>query len=123
MLKSKYDENYPAYVYDDNSIVYDYVENYETYLKNMKVNSAEGTLISYEQLLSLDCDSYETCTTSDYDWIYYTSYWTGTATDKEYLWRVTSDGTFGVAYYSYVGIRGIRPVINISVSEIEKLMN
>lgn len=33
-LKTKYGTGYPAYVYDSNSIIYDYIQNYKIYLES-----------------------------------------------------------------------------------------
>lgn len=83
-LLPKYGSSVPAYIYDDNSKIYDYVENYVKYLKKKKVD-VSGRLLSYEELISLGCDDYITsrntdrmnCKESKYDWVYSSSYYIG----------------------------------------------
>ena len=128
-------EYYPMWVYDKNSNLYQYITEYERILKEeMKVNSAETSLISYEQLVELGCvvnDKAWTC--GPYwngsawslienpapEWVYSTSYWTGSAYDSGHLWNVGSDGNLFATYCD--GGRneiGVRAVVTISVSEI-----
>ena len=47
--------SYPAYVYDSNSTLYSYVENYKTYLSTLGVTPSEARLITYEELTALGC--------------------------------------------------------------------
>ena len=47
-LKSKYGLLYPAFIYDESSNLYQYVEAYENKLRNMGISSVSASLISIE---------------------------------------------------------------------------
>lgn len=119
------------YIYDNNSLLYDYVENYENYLKEKGVKSASALLISYEQLESLGCSGSE-CD-SALEWVYSTNYWIGSGSDigNVYVCSLTYTSLYmGGEYLTQIGINnhnfsttsthaeGVRPVITISSSEI-----
>ena len=104
--------SYPAYVYDSNSILYSYVENYKTYLSTLGVTPTEARLITKEELEGLGCSN-KSCKTAP-SWVYTTSYWTGTAESSSYVWRVYNTGGFYFNYYYYEDLYGCRPVIVIS---------
>ena len=122
-------EGYPLWVYDENSNLYEYITEYERILKEeMKVNSAEATPISYEQLEELGCDPEKWTCGPDCgygvpenpapEWVYSTTYWTGSAYGGGALWFVGSDGIFNYDYYYSDSAFGVRAVVTISVSEI-----
>ena len=48
-LKAEYGTSYPAYVYDSNSTLYNYVESYRTYLESQGAEKEEARLIKYEE--------------------------------------------------------------------------
>ena len=107
------------YIFDSNTNLYTHVQNYKMYLKNKGVTSVDAKLISYEQLISLGCDySNSTCTTSKYDWVYSTTYWSGSASYSAYIWSIWSDGRFRNEVAYVAPSLGIRPVITISVNEL-----
>ena len=105
--------SYPAYVYDSNSLLYSYVENYKTYLSTLGATPSEARLITYEELTALGCSS--SSSTSAPSWVYATSYWSGSAGSYNSVWRVSSKGSsfFNGSYNSNNGF-GVRPVIVIS---------
>ena len=105
--------SYPAYVYDSNSLLYSYVENYKTYLSTLGVTPSEARLITYEELIALGCSN-SSCTSAP-SWVYTTSYWSGSAYNIYGVWSVISYGNFG-SYYSSEYLFGVRPVIIISKS-------
>ena len=124
-----FEENYPQWVYDERSNLYQYINEYERILKDeMKVNSAKTSLISYEQLIDLGCDSemwtcgpdwgYGALENPSPEWVYSTSYWTGSADDTDFVWDVYSDGGFDRNFYGADDGFGVRPVVTISTSEI-----
>ena len=118
-LKSEYGTSYPEYVYDDNASIKTYVENYAVYLEGLGLTIEEARLIKQEELVGLGCDASKfTCTTSQYDWVYTTTYWSGSADNNYGLSRVISSGTFFNTNYNYDLNNGVRPVIVISSSEI-----
>ena len=55
-LKPAYGSSYPAYVYDSNSNLYQYVNNYVTYLNTQGVQ-VSGRLIKQEELVALGCNA------------------------------------------------------------------
>ena len=112
-----YVDSFPSYVYNENSELYNYVEDYMQYLETFGVTISGARVITYEELINLGC-SQSSCSAAP-NWVYATSYWTGSAyNEASYVWSVSSDGCVGVSdsahtNYSY----GIRPVIIIPKSE------
>ena len=102
--------SYPAYVYDSNSTLYSYVENYKTYLSTLGVTPSEARLITYEELKALGCSG--TCNSAP-SWVYATSYWSGSAIYTDEVWNVDSNYLSYDIYY-YNDNFGVRPVIVIS---------
>jgi len=111
---------YPANIYDSNSKLYTYIENYKNVIEGMGVDVIEARPITYEELTSeeIGCSGdNNSCTSSPYSWIYSTMYWSGSAGGTGYVWGVGSGGSFGHDFgYSYGGGTGVRPVIIISKS-------
>ena len=110
--------SYPAYVYDSNSTLYSYVENYKTYLSTLGVTPIEARLITYEELESLGCSGSDKSCSEAPEWVYATTYWSGSASYTNHVWRVNSNGAFGDINYYYDDGYGVRPVITISKSLI-----
>ena len=108
--------SYPTYVYDSNSTLYSYVENYKTYLSTLGVTSTEARLITKEELEGLGCSG-SSCKTAP-SWVYATSYWSGSASSSSTVWSVYSHGDFYYDDFSYDVNIGCRPVITISRSLI-----
>ena len=108
---TNYWSSYPAYVYDSNSTLYSYVENYKTYLSTLGVTPTEVRLITYEELTSLGCSD-SSCKNAP-SWVYATSYWSGSVNVFSFVWGVDSDGGFGYNDYDIDGGGGVRPVIEI----------
>ena len=105
--------SYPAYVYDSNSTLYSYVENYKTYLSTLGVTPTEARLITYEEVTSLGCRDL-LCIHAP-SWVYATSYWSGSADSSNLVRGVYSNGDFDIGrLYSDGNIYGCRPVITIS---------
>ena len=103
------------YVYDSNSKLYSYVENYKTYLSTLGVTPNEARLISKEELYNLGCGITPNSCISAPEWVYTTSYWSGTLFGTSLLILVTNDGGIGGNYYRATSY-GLRPVIVISKS-------
>ena len=108
--------SYPSYVYNENSLLYSYVENYKTYLSTLGVTPIEARLITYEELTDLRCSG--TKCTSAPSWVYATTYWSGSAPSSDHVWSVGSSGCFSNNNYSNNNSYGCRPVITISRSLI-----
>ena len=125
-------ENYPEYVYNENADIYPYVSEYERILtEEIKVKSAKTSLIRYEQLVKLGCDEEKQSCGPDWsvdeyalienpapEWVYSTSYWTGSAQDFVNMFLVQLDGAFGTTEANWIYSCGVRPVVTISTSEI-----
>lgn len=103
--------SYPAYVYDSNSTLYNYVESYRTYLESQGAEIEEARLIKYEELEALGCSVSNCSCKSAPEWVYGTTYWSGVAFDSSNVWSVHSDDDFYEGYYSSNYSRGVRPVI------------
>ena len=118
-LLSKYGTSYPANVFDSNSLLYEPVQNYKTYLKStLGKASVDARLITYNELISLGCSRNDYgyyCATS---WVYSTRYWTASACTNTRLWIVNQDGYLGDVAYNYPLYYGLRPVITINKNEI-----
>ena len=120
-LLGKYGTSYPAYVLDNNSDLYEPLNNYENYLKNTLGKSSIVTkLMTYEDLTSLGCSRKDSSCKSAPAWVYSVNYWTSFAIGENTVLNVSSDGngSFGGSYLDYSGIFGLRPVITISKSEL-----
>ena len=103
---------YPAYVYNENSVLFKYVENYKNYLISLGVNLIDARLISYDELLSLGCDDTSKNCVQAPSWVYYTSFWMGTAFASDYVGLLNSNG--GFSSFNYIdSSSGVRPVIVI----------
>ena len=102
-----------AYVYDSNSVLYQYVEAYKEYLNNnLKVPIKEARLLKYSEAIALGCSISSNTCSGVQSFVKETSYWLGSALSAGYLWYVDSYGYFSSVYYSNDGY-GVRPVIVI----------
>ena len=110
--------SYPTYVYDSNSTLYSYVENYKTYLSTLGVTPTEARLITKEELEGLGCIVSSGSCSGAPSWVYSTTYWSGSADSSSYVWIVDSTGYFNDIIYSFNDTFGCRPVITISRSLI-----
>ena len=115
-LLSKYGTKYPVNVFDSNSLLYEPVQNYKTYLKNtLGKTSIDAKLITYEELTGLGCT--RVCKNAP-SWVYSTHYWTAFADDNSRVRFVGLSGRVGIANFDNSGNGGLRPVITISKSDI-----
>ena len=99
--------SYP-YVYDSNSNLYQYVENYKTKLGNAV---SKVRLAAYEEI-ELYTDQI------NYPWIFETSYWLGSSSGASTsdVWCVGEGGGFGnFDYCSIASVFGVRPVIEFTL--------
>ena len=104
--------SYPSYIYNENSLLYSYVENYKTYLSTLGVTPSEARLITKEELEGLGCSG-SSCSSAP-SWVYATSYWSGSADSSSSICNVLSYGVFTTNINSYDISNGCRPVIVIS---------
>ena len=110
--------SYPTYVYDSNSTLYSYVENYKTYLSTLGVTPTEARLITKEELEGLGCIVSSGSCSGAPSWVYSTTSWSGTAYSSYSVWYVHSYGYFLYTNSSASNDNGCRPVITISRSLI-----
>ena len=99
--------SYP-YVYDSNSNLYQYVENYKTKLGNAV---SKVRLAAYEEIIPYT-------NKTNYPWIFETSYWLGSSYSASsiFVWSVSARGSFDSDYSSAAGLYGVRPVIEFTLS-------
>ena len=112
-LKAEYGLGFPVDVYDSNSYLYNYVENYKMYLDNLGVTPIEARLISNDELVELKCSENDIVC---FSWLYATTYWSGSAFSRNQVVGVASG--VGVVttnnQFNSLGLYGVRPVITIS---------
>ena len=119
VLLSKYGTSYPAYVFDENSLLYEPLNNYKSYIKTtLGKTSVSTSLLSYEQAVSLGCDNDNRTCAAAPSWLYSTSYWLGSAYGFNSVWRVASDGDFDSYIFYHEDNFGLRPVITISKTDL-----
>ena len=111
--------SYPSYVYNENSLLYSYVENYKAYLSTLGYHPSEARLITKEELEGLGCSEEKLSCKTAPSWVYETSYWSGSASSSKYVWYVNSNGYFNNDYAHNNNNNGCRPVITISRSLID----
>lgn len=120
--------SYPINVYNENSNLYQYVDNYKSYIEQYGISVETARLITYEELTdenTFNCNTiietgedYEihTCS-SEYPWINSTSYWTGSAYNANKIYSAYRDdlkGIMGTDDYDWNEYNGVRPVIIIN---------
>ena len=117
---ASYDGNPKPFVYDTNSNIYQYISGNGGYVDKLKEMGAPSTitgrLLSYEE-----ADSAQSIEDNGTSIIFDGSqiYWLGSANYGYSVWRVGSGGSsFGGSSYNNDGTYGVRPVIEISTSEI-----
>ena len=112
--------SYPADVYSSMTAMHRYMEDYRMYFinnKNIVIYSA--TLITYEQLENLGCDSDGGTCLGAPEWVYTSSYWTASAANANALWTVYEKGDFHSTEYNLNTDLGVRPVLFTTISELE----
>ena len=102
------------------SIVEGYVNNYKSLLESrFKIEIVEARLFTTSELIDeqFGCNlTTKECITS-FNWIYSTSYWTGSSYDSSNIWCVHTNGSINYASYDSAYITyGVRPVLVISKS-------
>ena len=101
------------------SIVEGYVNNYKTYLTNMGVDISSARLIKKAELEKLGCNEDDYSCSDAPSWVYSTSYWSGSARDADFVWSVISYAVFVDSDSNRDDDVGVRPVIEIPISEFE----
>ena len=110
---------YPSYVYNNKSLVYQYIENYKNYFYTNYDLNVSARLITYEELLKLGCSDIDQNCKNAPAWVSSTTYWTGTAADKDNLYQVGGNRAcpkFGACHY--LEGYGVRPIIEVPLIEL-----
>ena len=117
MILSKYNSTkYPVEVYDDNSLVKEYVDSYVNKLKTIYGRtSTTGTLLTLSQLEKSGCDLPTGLCTEDYDWMKNSLFWTSYADTYNSISVVNSPD---LVSYPFNDKSGVRPVITLDKSEM-----
>ena len=110
-------------IFDNNSILYPYLENYKTYLTMQGVNINEIRLVNYPDIENLFTKMNNPNSNVDYSWAFYTSYWIGSITS---LYDIIESCPTAISPYNELypvlydnnNEYGIRPVITLSKSEL-----
>ena len=114
-LKENYGLSYPTFVFDVNSPIYEYLTQYQLFLrKKLLVTSAHVTLINYKQITTLN----NTSSTNSWVRINY-NWYTGIASSESpspQIYIVTPSGLVESSYNSNNVY--IRPVVVISKKEL-----
>ena len=108
-----YDISGSSYVYNEKTLLYPYIENYRNYLQQY-VDLTDIRLISYQELIDFGWPEGGGKCKTCYEWLYSTTYWTGTASQSGYIYSVNRDGNLKKRMSVVSGSAGIRPVIVIS---------
>ena len=109
-----YDTDYNDANGTNYSVAY-YVEDYKDTLERYELTVQNARLLTYtEATTNVGCSG-SSCPSG---FITNTSFWLGSASDSDGVWRINSVGSFeGSRYYGDSGL-GVRPVIVISKNEI-----
>ena len=99
------------------SIVEGYVNDYASYLEGLGANIEEARLITKEELETLGCSSGDWSCSGAPEYVYLTTYWTGSAAKLDGVCYVISSGGYFDHYCIDDYGAGVRPVIEISLSE------
>ena len=99
------------------SVAY-YVDNYKTILTGYGVTIKDARLLKYFEATdsSIGCSYSAGCPTDSF--ITNTSFWLGSASKDDAVWRVRSGGSFDYSSFNFNIYLGVRPVIVISKSDI-----
>ena len=109
---------------DDNSLystsdIKFVVDDYASYISSLGYSPLYSLLMSTDYLEMLGCDiEHNTCTTSEYEWLYSTSYWTMSSDEEHYAYVVAMNGYIMQVscYVQYAW--GVRPVLIFEKSSL-----
>ena len=105
------------YVYDENSEVYQYVENYKSYLTSIGATIEEARLPKYSELADLGCKTYSLgdCRNEEVPaFVKETTYWIGNASYDYNVYFIRATDAFD-SYVNQNQYPGVRPVIVLNV--------
>ena len=101
-------QSYPAYVYNENSNIAQYVNNYQEYLEDLGVEVVEARIPSKEEIMLFVYNDYLSLIDNS-------SFWTGTLStySNSNIYAILTNSRNGSAYYSSSNFAGVRPLIVI----------
>ena len=111
-----------TYVYDSNSNLKTYVDQYKTYLEGQGATIKEARLLRVEEAYELGCGNGTWNCNNAPSFVKETSYWLGSASNIISVWSVTSSDSddYNIYYYNFSDCGylnsyyfGVRPVIVI----------
>ena len=116
-----------GYVYDSNSELYKYLYNYENYLKSQtNMSSIKVSILDYKDLVDIFINK-DTGNSEVPSWYNTANYWTGIVSDKQEATKIFAivDNNYLVESYDVddddmYSYAGIRPVIQVSKSELKE---
>ena len=108
--------SYPADVYDENSILYNYIENYKSFFESRHIDIIMSRVITFEELKKLGCKVEENSCSQAPSWVYSSSYWSAAADVDGYnVLNVKTDASFNSnSPVNAIYTVGIRPVMVVS---------
>ena len=112
-IYDEYGSSYPIDIYNSNSNLYSYVENYKSYFHNNSVPVIQARLITYDELIDLKCRSGK-CTNS-YKWLYTSAYWVGSTVGNSVVSMVNTNGLLNYTSFDNQVSFGVRPVIEVPI--------
>ena len=118
--KYKSDVAWNFWVYDENSEIYKYIQMYKNKLKERGYQKIDVTMLSFDQLIALGCyrDGSDFTCESAPEFLSGLAYWTGSGYNYQDVWTYGID--IGVTYYYIDYMFGIRPVVTVSKTDLEK---
>lgn len=109
-LKDEYDSEFPSYVLDSNSNLYNYLSDYEKTLSNRGYSINKIRLLTYREANDFKETNSEK--------LHNTSFWLGDSADWYELYACNTEKFIKASGYNAM-VYGIRPVIEIPTSDIE----
>ena len=102
-----------GYVYDSNSYLKEYVDNYKTFLEGKGITIKNARLLRFEEAYELGCDINALSCANAPSWLYQTTFWLGSAYNNYGINAVYSDKYFYRGINDVYDYYGVRPVIVI----------
>lgn len=114
LIRGVYGDAYPGYVYDSNSTIFNYLQEYKKKLKDMGVMVEKIRVPDLHEVRTLGCfRRYSLCDGSVFPWLITSSYWTGSADNYSCIWGVIINTYFTYYDASLGDSLGVRPVIEV----------
>ena len=102
-----------AYVYDENSNLYEYVEAYKSYLEEKGETIKSARLLRIEEAVEVGCEPNGHSCSNSPAFLVETSYWLGSASSFQQVWLAFANMSISAQNYNVKERFGVRPVIVI----------